>query len=299
MFTTKKRRRYIMLGIVGLIFVVLFNLWQSAIEKNRQIAVGPFKIAGNLYYVGTTNVTSFLLTGPEGHVLIDGAYPETAPTIIESISRLGYNIADVKILLNSHAHADHAGGLAELKAASGATLWASHGDADVLEAGGRGDPVMGPLKYLQLTGFGTFPAVAVDQRFNDGDTIRLGPIELTAHVTAGHTRGCTSWSFPVRDGEREWLAVSIGSLTIPPAMSLWGTDAYPGIENDFERSFQTLKNLPADIFLASHTNWFDMQRKMRKQTTAANPADPFIDPQGYLDFIAAAEQHFRAELANE
>ena len=291
-----KRRWLVLLGVGAALFVVLFTLWQSAIEKNRQVPVGPFQIAGNLYYVGTTNVTSFLLTGPEGHVLIDGAYPETAPMIIESISKLGYDITDVKVLLNSHAHPDHAGGLAALQEASGAELWVSKGDADIIEAGGSGDPSFGPLKFIQFFGIGTFPAARVDHRFEDGTTIRLGPIELTAHVTAGHTPGCTSWSFPVHDGDRELLAVSIGSLTLMPFVSLVEPETYPGIRNDYERSFSTLRNLPADIFLASHTSWFDMQRKLSAREDAENPTEPFIDPRGYINFIDRAEEQFRKVL---
>lgn len=293
-----KRRWIVVLGI-GIVFVSLFILWQSAIEKNRQIPVGPFQIAENLFYVGTTNVTSFLLTGPEGHVLIDGAYPETAPMIIESISKLGYDISDVKILLNSHAHPDHAGGLAALKKASGGELWISEGDADLIEAGGRGDASFGPLRFLQFTGLGTFPRVVVDHRFEDGDTIRLGPIELTANVTAGHTRGCTSWSFPVQDGGRKLLAVNICSLTLSPFISLVEPETYPGIREDFERSFSTLHDIPADIFLASHTNWFNMKRKLLAQADSTNPADPFIDHEGYLNFIERAEKQFREVLAEQ
>ena len=231
--------------------------------------------------------------------MIDGAYPETAPTIIESISKLGYDISDVKILLNSHAHADHAGGLAALKEASGGELWISNADADLIEAGGRGDASFGPVQWLQFTGFGTFPRVAVDHRFEDGDTISLGPINLTAHVTAGHTRGCTSWSFPVQDGDRELLAVNICSLTLSPFISLVEPETYPGIREDFERSFSTLRSIPADIFLASHTNWFKMQRKLLARTDSTNPADPFIDHQGYLSFIERAEKQFRDVLTEQ
>lgn len=139
MFGLKKRRLVlvILMSVATIFVATLFTLWRSAIKRNRQIPVGPVHIAGNLYYVGTTDVSSFLLTGPEGHVLIDGAYPETAPMIIESISKLGYDITDVKVLLNSHAHPDHAGGLATLQEASGAELWVSEEDADVIEAGGR------------------------------------------------------------------------------------------------------------------------------------------------------------------
>lgn len=293
------KRRWIVLIGIGVVFITLFILWQSAIEKNRQIPVGPFQIAGNLYYVGTTNVTSFLLTGPEGHVLIDGAYPETAPTIIESIAKLGYDITDVKILLNSHAHADHAGGLAALKEASGGELWVSDADADLIEAGGRGDETFGPLRMLQHVGLATYPRAKVDRRLADGDTVRLGPIALTANITAGHTRGCTSWSFPVQDGERELLAVSICSLTLSPFISLVEPEVYPGIREDFENSFQRLRSMPADIFLASHTNWFKMQQKLRARNNTTNPVDPFIDHEGYLQFIESAENQFRTTIAKQ
>src|SRR5688572_32967354 len=196
----KRRWPFVILGLAVILVVVLGRLWSSAITKNRSIPDEPFQIAGNLYYVGATGVTAFLLTGPEGHVLIDGGYPETAPLIIASMAKLGFDIRDVKVLLNSHAHFDHAGGLLELQEKSGAQLWISEGDAELVARGGRGDRTFGPLRHL---GLGRFPKARVDHRFKDGDTIRVGPITVTAHVTAGHTPGCTSWSFPVRHGERE------------------------------------------------------------------------------------------------
>ncbi|MEN8375195.1 MAG: subclass B3 metallo-beta-lactamase [Gemmatimonadota bacterium] len=260
----------------------------------------PFRIAGNLYYVGATGVTAFLLTGSEGHVLIDGGYPETAPLIIASIAKLGFDIADVKVLLNSHAHSDHAGGLRALQEASGAELWVSEGDAEVMAAGRHsGDPALGPLRVLGFFGLGRFPAPRIDHRFKDSETIRLGSLALTAHVTAGHTRGCTSWSFPVHDGDRELLAVNICSLTLPPFVSLVEPETYPGMRADFERSFSTLRGLPADIFLASHANWFSMHRKRRERADAEDPAEPFIDRVGYLSFIDRAEARFRAEFTDQ
>jgi metallo-beta-lactamase class B len=256
----------------------------------------PFRIAGNLYYVGATGVTAFLLTGPEGHVLIDGGYPETAPLIIAGIARLGFDIRDVKVLLNSHAHFDHAGGLRALQEASGAKLWISEGDADMIAAGGAGDRSFGPFRYL---GMGRFPAARVDHRFRDGDTIRLGSLALTAHVTAGHTPGCTSWSFPVRHGDRELLAVSICSLSLLPFMSFGEDESYPGITADFEQSFRTLRSLPADLFLAAHGDFFDMERKRSDRAHAGDPVQPFIDREGYLRYIDRAEQRFREKLADQ
>ena len=272
-------------------------LWRSAIKRNRSVPDAPFRIAGNLYYVGSTGVTAFLLTGPEGHVLIDGGYPETAPLIIGSIAKLGFTIKDVKVLLNSHAHFDHAGGLRELQQASGAQLWISEGDAPIIAAGGAGDrATYGPLRFL---GFGRFPAPRVDHRFKDGDTVRVGPIALTAHVTAGHTPGCTSWSFPVRDRERDLLVVDVCSLTLLPFMKFMAPESYPGIRADFERSFQTLRTLPADIFLGSHGSFFDLYRKRDARAKAADPAEPFIDREGYRRFIDQAEKRFQGELADQ
>ena len=293
-----RRQRWLMLVGVGTILVaVLGYQWRAAIKRNRSIPDEPFQIAGNLYYVGSTGVTAFLLTGPEGHVLIDGGYPETAPLIIASIARLGFDIRDVKVLLNSHAHFDHAGGLRGLQQASGAKLWISEGDAPMIAAGGAGDRASyGPLRLL---GFGRFPAARVDHRFEDGDTVRVGSLALTAHVTAGHTPGCTSWSFPVSHAGRELLAVSICSLTVLPFMSLVAPESYPGIRADFERSFQTLRGLRADIFLGSHGSFFDMDRKLRERASAKDPADPFIDRQGYLAYVDWAEGRFRTALADQ
>jgi metallo-beta-lactamase class B len=296
----KRRWPLILLGIAAALVVVLGALWRSAISRNRGRPDEPFRIAGNLYYVGNAGVTSFLLTGPNGNVLIDGGYPESAPAIIASIARLGFDIRDVKVLLNTHAHSDHAGGLRALQEASGAQLWISEGDAPTIATGrNSADRALGPLRYLAMVGFGKFPVPRIDHQFKDGDTVRVGPIQLTAHITAGHTRGCTSWSFPVHDGDRELLAVDICSLTLFPFVSLVEPEAYPGIRNDFERSFQTLRGLPADIFLASHSEMFDLHRKRQALKTAADSSNPFIDHAGYLAYIDRSEQRFRAQLAKQ
>ena len=287
----------ILLGGAATLVIVLGSLWRSAIKRNRSVPDEPFQIAGNLYYVGSTGITSFLITGPEGHVLIDGGYPETAPLIIGSIAQLGFNIKDVKVLLNSHAHFDHAGGLRELQEASGAQLWISEGDAPIIEAGGAGDrATYGPLRFI---GFGKFPAPRVDQRFKDGDTIKVGPLALTAHVTAGHTPGCTSWSFVVHHGERDLLAVAVCSLTLLPFMSLGEQESYPGIRSDFEQSFRTLRSLPAGIFLGSHGSFFDMDRKLQDRKSAKDAVDPFVDRAGYLSYLDRTERQFREKLAKD
>ena len=292
----RKKWPLITLGTAAVLVTFLGFQWRAAIKRNRSVPDEPFQIAGNLYYVGATGVTSFLLTGPQGHVLIDGGYPETAPLIIASIAKLGFTIKDVKVLLNSHAHFDHAGGLRALQEASGAELWISQGDAETIANGGAGDRSFGPLRYL---GLGRFPAARVDHRFRDGDTVRVGPLALTAHVTAGHTPGCTSWSFPVRHDDRELMAVDVCSLSMLPFMRLVEPESYPGIRSDFEQSFRTLRGLPADIFLGSHGSFFDLGRKRRERATATDPAAPFIDREGYRRYIDGAEKRFRATLAKQ
>ncbi|HEX5043926.1 MAG TPA: subclass B3 metallo-beta-lactamase [Candidatus Polarisedimenticolaceae bacterium] len=285
-----KRRFWVLVLAVAVVLLVLAVTQWRAASPNRHIPMEPFRVAGNLYYVGSGDVTAFLLTGPAGHVLIDGGYPESAPMIEKSIGQLGFGIRDVELLLSSHAHFDHAGGLKELQDASGAQLWISEGDAQAIASGGADDPIAALSRY---------PAPRIDHLFQDGATIRLGPIELTAHVTAGHTRGCTSWSFPVRDGERELQAVSICSLSLLPGMSFVDPETYPGIRSDFERSFRTLRALPGDLFLGAHASFFDMHRKLRERAGARDPAAPFLDRAGYLAFIDGAEQKFRRELASQ
>ena len=295
-YLRKYWRRILLVAFVAL-FAFLYVQWRAAIRRNRSIPDEPFRVAGNLYYVGATGVTSFLITGPQGHILIDGGYPETAPLIERSIAKLGFSVRDVKVLLNTHAHSDHAGGLRKLQQASGAQLWVSEGDADIMAKGGAGDrATYGPLRWL---GVGRFPAPRVDHTFRDGDTVRVGPLAVTAHVTAGHTPGCTTWTYPVRDGDRELLAVDVCSLSLLPFMKFVPTESYPGIRTDFERSFRTLRSLPADIFLGSHASFFALERKRRARAAAADPVAPFIDRAGYERYIDESERRFRKELERE
>ena len=290
----------VFLGPVAVLAVFLFLKWKSASDHGGQKAAEPFRIAGNLYYVGANDVTAFLLTGPQGHVLIDGGYRGTPPLIMASIAKLGFDIRDVKILLNSEPHFDHAGGLAELQKASGAELWASDASADVIASGGAdANATFLPMKILAWLRIIRYPAARVDHRLKDGDTIRLGPIALTAHITGGHTPGCTTWSFPVRDGKRELQVVSACSLTLLPGMSLVEPEKYPGIRADFERSFRVLRSLPADIWVTSHAREFGRYRKFVERAKAKDPADPFIDRAGYLAYIDSGEARFRALLAEQ
>ena len=288
------RRRWlvVLLGVLSVLALGLFARWLNATKRGGQETAEPFRIAGNVYYVGANDVAAFLITGREGHVVIDGGYPSTAPMIMGSIAKLGFNIADVKVLLNSEPHPDHAGGLGVLQQASGAELWASEASADVIASGGDDSDMALPVRALIRIGILGYPATRVDHRFKDGDTIRVGPLALTAHVTGGHTRGCTSWSFPVRDGDRVLNVVSACELG-----PLWGM-RYPEQGFDFERSFRVLRSLPADIWVTCHARRWGRYRKFVARATAKDPADPFIDPEGYRVYIDSAEARFRRDFVH-
>jgi metallo-beta-lactamase class B len=283
---TRRDALTLLLGLGAVPAVFLGRKWKASAELHGQELAEPFRIAGNFYYVGANDVAAFLIAGPEGHVVIDGGYPTTAPMIIASIAKLGFDIKDVKVLLNSDPR-EHAGGLAALQEASGAELWASEASADVIAAGGDDPDMVLPLRALIHVGIVGYPAARVDHRFSDGDTIRVGPIALTAHVTGGATRGSTSWSFLVRDGDRVLNVVSACSLVVVRGMR------YPEQGADLERSFQMLRNLPADIWVTSHARLWGRYRKFVARNTARNPVDPFIDPEGYRAYIDAAEREFR------
>ncbi len=284
----KREMLAFVLVLAAILAVFLVRLWKTTVDRNGSEPAEPFRIAGSLYYVGANNVSAFLVTGPEGHVVLDGGYPNTGPMIIASIAQLGFDIKDVKVLLNSIPRRDHAGGLAALQQASGAKLWASESSAGVLATGGDDPDIALPVRTLVQIGILGFPPARVDHRFKDGDTIRVGPIALTAHVTGGSTRGCTSWSFPVRDGERVLNVVSacpLGGVT--PVMR------YPEQRADIERSLRVLRSLPADIWVTSSSRSWGRYRKFVASKTAKNPVDAFIDPEGYRAYIDTAEAEFR------
>jgi metallo-beta-lactamase class B len=286
-YFTKRYRLTVLLGLASVLALVIIGRRLNATKRGGQAPVEPFRIAGNLYYVGANDVSSFLITGPAGHIVIDGGYPSTAPMIMASIAKLGFNIKDVKVLLNSEPHPDHAGGLGVLQKASGAELWASEASAYSLASGGDDRDIVLPLRALIRIGILGYPAVRVDHVFKDGDAIRLGPLALAAHVTGGHTRGCTSWSFQVRDGDRVLNVVSACDL-VPIA-----TTRYPEQGADLERSFRVLRSLPADIWVTCHARAWGRYRKFVASRSAKDPVEPFIDPAGYRAYIDDAEAKHR------
>ena len=282
---TTRRWLAVLLGLAAVLAVLLVRQWKADSDRGGQKPAEPFRIAGNLYYVGANDVSAFLLTGPEGHILIDGGYPGTPPLILASIAKLGFDIRDVKVLLNSEPHFDHAGGLAALQEASGAKLWASGASTGVLASGGDDPDVALPMRALVWAI--RYPAPRVDHRLNDGDTLRVGPIAVTAHVTGGHTRGCTSYVFSVRDGDRVLRIVSACSLVMLQGMQ------YPGHRADFERTFRVLRSLPADVWVTSHARLWGRYRKFVARDTAKHPVGPFIDREGYRAYVDSGEAQIR------
>jgi metallo-beta-lactamase class B len=266
------------------------SLFAQADETSRSWnkPVAPFRIAGNLHYVGAIEITSYLITAPEGHFLLDGGFVETAPQIEHNIAELGFKLTDVKFLLNSHAHYDHAGGLAELKKVTGAKFLSSEGDAPLLRSGGHGDFRFGDTL--------TFPPIAPDQIAHDGEAIRLGNQTVVAHLTPGHTKGCTTWTTKIRDGDKVYDVVFVGSQSALDYKFV-GQESYPGITADFEKSFALLNHLPCDIFLASHGSFFHFVEKHER--LLRGDANAFIDPNGYKAYLRESEQEFRNKLAQQ
>ena len=255
--------------------------------------VDPFRIAENLYYVGAHDIASYLITSRDGHIIIDAGYEQTVPLIAAHVAALGFRLRDVRVLLNTQAHFDHAAGFARLKELTGAKLMVSEPDADVIERGGRGDFYFGDRE--------PFPPVSVDRRLKDGDEVRVGDAVLTARLTPGHTKGTTTWTFDARDprdARRTYHVVVVGGLTILDGTRVTGMPGYPGIERDYERTFETLKHMPCEIFLGAHASYYAGMAKMERLRTAPD-TNPFVDPQGFRAFVAQAEDRFKDQLARE
>jgi metallo-beta-lactamase class B len=249
--------------------------------------IPAFRVADNLYYVGSRGLASYLVATPQGHVLINSSLEESVPLIRASVESLGFKFSDVKVLLISHAHADHDAGSAAVKALTGATYMVMDGDVPVVESGGKED-------------FGsaiTYPATTVDRVLHDGDEVRLGGAVLVAHLTPGHTKGCTTWTLRVQDGARVRDVVIVGSPNVNPGYRLVDNAKYPRIADDFARTFRVMASLPADIFLGAHGSYFGLDGKLARLKAGA--PSPFSDAEGYRRYVAEREGVFRAELAKQ
>jgi metallo-beta-lactamase class B len=255
----------------------------------------PFRIAGNLYYVGSRDLASYLVATPEGHILINSNLVSSPPLIRASVEKLGFRFKDVKILLLSQAHFDHGAGAAEILKETGAKYMVMDGDVADVESGGKTNFFYGSRKDMQ------FPAAKVDRTLHDGDTVSLGGSVLTAHKTAGHTMGCTTWTMSVREGGKSWNAVILGGPTLLPGYNLIDDPRYPKIAADYAAEFRLLKSLPCDIFLGAHGGYFDMLSKLDKlkQQKPSSLPGPFVDPTGYQASVAEDQQAFEAELKQQ
>jgi metallo-beta-lactamase class B len=283
-----RRSRVVLLIILSVIVALIFiGRGMNARKIGGQGVAEPFRIAGNFYYVGATDASAFLITGPEGHIVIDAGYPTTAKLVMASIAKLGFNIRDVKVLLNSEPHPDHGGGLAVLQEASGAKLFASEPSAYTLSHGGDDPDIIFPVRLLVWLGLVGYPSARVDHVVRDGEVVRVGPLAVTAHITGGHTRGCTSWSFPVQDKGRVLNVVSACDI------ERLGNTRYAEQDADIQRSIRYLRTLPADIWVTSHARWWGRYRKFVASRAAQDPVQPFIDPDGYHAFLDSAEVRFR------
>ena len=254
-------------------------------RKEWNVPHKPFHIIGNIYYVGMTGVSAFLIKTSDGLILTDGGLPESAPFIERNIKALGFKLSDVKILLNSHAHFDHSGGLAQLKKDTGAQFYAGAGDAPFLESG---HITFGPSEKID-----TIP-IHVDHAVKDGDIVSLGGVTLTAHATPGHTKGCTTWTTSVQDSGVSHSVMFFCSISVA-GNPIGGSPAYPNITSDYRASFAKLEKMKTDIFLAPHGNQFGLDEKLPKLKPGA--PNPFVDPGELPRFIAKAKADFEDALA--
>ena len=255
--------------------------YSKAVDEWNQ-PVAPFKIAGNLYYVGASGVSAFLVTDPKGHILIDSGFRETVPLVLASIRKLNFKPEDIRFLVASHVHNDHVGGLVELRRLTGAKIVLSVEDAPQFERGGLDDPQFGDSL--------SYEGGKADRLLKDGDTVEVGGTRLTARVTPGHTKGCTTWTGVLKEGGKQYDWVSTCSMTAPD-YKLLDNPKYPNAAADFEKTFRILRSLRCDIYTSSHPSFFRMEQK-RDQGS-------FVDPHGFRRFIDRSEAEIQRMVAAE
>jgi metallo-beta-lactamase class B len=248
----------------------------------------PFHIIGNIYYIGSEGLACYLITTPAGNILLDTGYPDMAPMIEGNIEALGFKLTDTKILLNSHAHIDHGGGMAQFKMDTGGQLVAMAEDAPYFESGGHNDVLFGDRNL--------FPPVHVDRVIHDGDTVTLGGTTLTAHLTPGHTPGNTTWTMVTVDKGKSYSVVFFGIVTPFGNTNLSAPNpAYPNMAADWRRTMQVLPTLNCEVFLASNGSFFDMAKKHDALMAGADP-NPFIDPEGCKAYVERGEATYQKLL---
>ena len=279
-----------LIRLLSLLLIVTASVFAQN-DPSWTEAFPAFKVVGNVYYVGSRGLASYLVTTPQGHILINSNLENSVPQIRSSIEKLGFHFSDVKILLISHAHWDHDAGSADIKKLTRAQYMVMEGDVPVVESGGKSDFQYGnSLSNL-------YPPAKVDRVLHDGDEVHLGGVVLTAHLTPGHTKGCTTWTLKVNEAGKSYNVVIVGSPNVNPGYKLVNNATYPEIATDYEKMFRALKQLPCDIFLGAHGGYYDLEAKFAKLKNGAS--NPFVDPDGYKNFVSDKEQAFRAELRKQ
>jgi metallo-beta-lactamase class B len=276
-----------------LVLLMPASLLWAAPRPEWTTPLAPFRIADNLYYVGSQDLASYLVVTAKGDILINSSLESSPALIQKSVEQLGFHFSDIKILLISHAHADHDAGSAEIKRLTGAKYMVMDGDVPVVESGGAKD-------FAYPTDL--YPALKVDRVLHDGDQVRLGSTVLVAHKTPGHTRGCTTWTMRAMIGGQPRDVVIVGSWNVNPGYRLVeqrGKPAsYPGIAADYEHSFVVWKSLPCDVFLGAHGQYFDMLAKLERAKAGAGES-VWIDPEGYKAAVAERQLAFETELKQQ
>jgi metallo-beta-lactamase class B len=291
-----------MRALISRVLLLLFSisiLAHAETDPSWTAPIAPFRIADNLYYVGSQGLASYLVVTPEGNILINANLATSPSQIRASVEKLGFRWADIKILLNSQAHDDHMAGAAEVIRETHAKNMVMDGDVSVVETGARMD-FLSPSPNIP-----TYTPVHVDRVLHDEDTVNLGGVTLTAHKTAGHTRGCTTWT--MRSHLPGEPAGALRDIVIVGGTGFWSEYhfaatpghpvSYPGIVQDFQHTFAVLRALPCDVFLGAHGAYFDMLTKLQRY-----PQDGprvFIDPAGYKDFVAHAQKTFEQALTKQ
>jgi metallo-beta-lactamase class B len=246
------------------------------------------KVIGNVYYVGSKDLATYLITTPEGHILINSGLERTVPLIQKSVESLGFKMTDVKIILASHAHWDHVEGHAPLQRATGAKVYVMHGDDQTVASGGKG-------QYFYPNS--RWEPCKVDRVLKDRDEVKLGGVTLVARLTPGHTPGCTTWTWRVEKGGKTYSVVVVGSPNVNPGYQLVNNKQYPEIAADFAKTFEVLKSLPCDVFLGAHGKYYGMVE--RHALLQQGRANVFVNPEGYKQYVAERDRAFRKTLAEQ
>ena len=251
----------------------------------------PHRVIANVYYVGSQGLASYLITSSEGHILINSSLESSVPLIRKSIEKLGFRFSDVKILLISHAHWDHCAGSALVKDLTGAKYMVMDADVPEIESGGKGDFQYGHSPDS------LYKATKVDRVLHNDDEVKLGDVVLVAHITPGHTKGCTTWTMKAAEKGKTYNVVIVGSPNVNPGYKLVNNTLYPRIAEDYDRTFRVLKSLACDVFLGAHGSYYGMDAKFAR--LKEGEPNPFIDPEGYRSYVSERESAFRAELKRQ